>query len=348
MDISTEELFNRYAEETDILNNKKSLAVIIFGSRTTDAYKNSSDLDIFVITPGKDFYLKHDKRFIDGVPVATLLMSKETLKKKILSSFRIGSALYKSIFSDGVVKKNANNIVEEMRGFVEELSLKKQKRIEDLKDGWREYLDRELYKYREASGNWKKLYYYQFINYLRIIYTYMNDLSDITEWKCFDVYTKKEKAAKYKLDLPLQDFIDFYISALNPTDMEKSMKSLFHFVNYKDYLENKRLVDIPIEYRKCLSKCDTEKELMNLGENVYKVEDKLLSDTEDSNFVYFQLLSYMKEKYLRIGPRYENNFEEQFQVALDTVGSEERIRVIEELFHTITASYEFDYDDYSL
>lgn len=348
MEISTEELFTRYAEETDILSDEKSLAVILYGSRITDDYKDSSDLDILVITPDEDFSYKHDQRFIDGIPIETLFMSKENLKMKICVSSANGSTFYKSVFSNGVLKKNTNNIVEEIKKLIENLSLIKQKNIQGLKEPWKECIDQELFRYRHASGNWKQLYYYQFINCIRNIYTYMNDLSEIGECKCCDFYRNKEKAERYKLDLPSQDFIQSFLSALNPTDMEDSIKSLFHFVNYKDYLDNKRNVNIPKDYRESLSERETEDALMQLGKTVYKVEDKLFFETDDSNFLYFTLLSYMKNTYLDIGPRDKNNFEEQFQVALDTVGSEERIRIIEELFHTITASYEFDYDDYSL
>lgn len=41
--MKTDELYERYKEETDIENDSKSLAVIIYGSRTRDNYRDSSD-----------------------------------------------------------------------------------------------------------------------------------------------------------------------------------------------------------------------------------------------------------------------------------------------------------------
>ncbi len=349
MDEPYEELFNRYDEETDILNDKNSLAVILFGSRVTDSYKIGSDLDILIITPDKDDEYSRMGRIIDGIRIEIIKISKEVLIDDIKSEVGENSTFYESVLFNGVVKKNKNLIVEEMKDIVEATKTKRKKRImAKIPDYCEEILDQELYKYHHASDDAKQLYYYTFINYLRLVYAKMNNLSDVPEWICFDIYTNEEKAKRYKSSLPTQEFINSFIATLNPINMEESMKSLYHFVYYKDYLEDKRIVYIPKEYQRSLYKRDSERKLMYLGKIIYKVEDKLLLGTQDSSFVYFLLLDIMREIYMCIGPSEGNSFEEQFKVALSAVGSEERIHILEELLHTISFNYEFDFDDYTL
>ncbi|MDE5630464.1 MAG: hypothetical protein K2G03_03575 [Bacilli bacterium] len=176
----------------------------------------------------------------------------------------------------------------------------------------------------------------------------MNNYSEITDWKFYQLYTNKEKARLYRLDLPDEELIDAMIKAVNPDNMDESLESLFSFVGYTDYEKEKRSVVISKNWRKFLSKFDTDKRLMYLGKNVVTVEDMLLTERKEADCCYFLLLDYIEDNIWYIGPKDRSEFDKIFQRALDALGVEERIRVLEELLHEIDKEYDFDYDDYSL
>ncbi|MCX4364336.1 MAG: nucleotidyltransferase domain-containing protein [Bacilli bacterium] len=346
--MTTEELLLRYVEETDILSDEKSIMVILFGSRITGDYKESSDLDVLVIVPHEDGYFGREKRMIDGIPVETIFMSKSTMMRKIANEYWTGSKFLESVLLTGKVEKSLDGVWLDAVKEIKRLSeFKKDKQA--FSSYWQEKLDQILYQYRHANGNEKKLYYFVFINLLRMMYHIMNNYSSITDWKFYQMYTNKEKAKLYKLDLPDEEFIDAMVKALeNTDDMEETLKKLFHFVGYTDYEKEKRHVYIEEDWHRCLSKQEIEKELMYLGSNVAKVEEMLLLESKEAECCYFLLLEYMRDKTFYIGPKDTSGFDRIFKRALDTEGAEERIRVLEELLHELDKEYEFDYDDYSL
>lgn len=345
--MDTNELFERYAEETDILSNEKSDLVIVYGSRVSDDYKDSSDLDVFVVVPGDEWFYHRDHRLIDGIPVETLLMDKNTLMKLLSKEYWNDSKFLESIMLTGEVKRDIKGMHSEILTEIKRLN-EKIKEKSEFNESWQEDLDQCLYMYRSSSGNEKKRYYCQFVNFLRVIYHYMNNYSNVTEWKFYQLYTNKEKAQRYRLVLPDDKFIDAIIKAVNPDNMDETLESLFPFVGYTDYEKENRYVDFPNKWKKCLSKFDTEKKIIFLGKNINIVEDKLLTESEDADFCYFCLLNYIENDIWYIGPKDRSEFDQVFKRALDETGSEERIRVLEELLHILDNGYNFDHDDYYL
>ncbi|MDE6141662.1 MAG: nucleotidyltransferase domain-containing protein [Bacilli bacterium] len=149
-----DEVFERYKEETDILSDDKSELVIIYGSRATEDYENSSDLDILVVVPGEDGHLRREKRFIDGIPVETIFLSKSTLMKKIKEEYWINSKFLESALTTGTVKKSLNGIYISALDEIKRLSeIKKDKQSFSIY--WAEELDKILYQYRHSEGNEK-------------------------------------------------------------------------------------------------------------------------------------------------------------------------------------------------
>lgn len=343
--MTTDELYSRYVEETDILNREKSIFVSIYGSRATEDYKDSSDLDIFVIVPGEEWCFHRDKRLIDGVPVETLFMDKNTMMKILAKEYWNDSTFLESIFSYGIVKRDLYGIqliVED------EISKLKEKKKTGTKFCWEENLDRCLYMYRHTDGNEKKRHYYDFINSLRIMYHYMHNYSEVVEWKFYQLYTNKEKAKRYCLELPDDEFIETIIKAANPSNMDESLESLFHFVGYTDYEKVNRRVQFNDKWRKCLSLFEEEKKLIHLGRNIETVEDKLLTESADAESCYFYLLNYIDNEIWYIGPKDRTEFDETFKRALDAEGAEARIRVLEELLHILDNGRNFDHNCYYL
>ncbi len=341
------ELFERYKEETDILSDDKSIAVILYGSRTRKNAKNGSDLDVFVVTSKEEWDYHKDKRLIDGIPMETLLVSKGYLDHLITQNYYTNSTFIESVFKTGIVKKDKESIVERTIKKIDEL---KENRKDDqpISAVWVEDLDEILYKYYNSFGNQKKLYYYAFINIVRTIYHMMYNYSNINDWKVYDLYTNPSKAHDYMLKLPDPKFIDAYLRALSAENMNAEIKKLSAFINYKSYLEEKRDVQVGIEIRKRLNQEDEIREVMFLGQNINTVEDMLLSENQASNCCYYSLLNYIKMCALSIGPDDLSEFDKLFLKAVDEEDTEMRINVLEELLHEVTKRYNFDYDDYTL
>lgn len=343
--MTTEELFLRYVEETDILNAEKSVFVTIYGSRVSGDYKDSSDLDVFVVVPGEEWCYHKEKRLIDGIPVETLFMDRNTMMKILVKEYWNDSTFLESIFTYGDVKRDLYGI---QLAVIDEISKLKEQEKTGTEFCWEEDLDRCLYMYRHTDGNEKKRHYYDFINALRIMYHYMHNYSEVVEWKFYQLYTNKEKAKRYCLELPDDEFIDAILNAVNPDDMDESLENLFHFVGYTDYEKMNRRVRFHDKWKKCLSKHDTEKKLIHLGKNIEAVEGKLLTESIDADSCYFYLLNYIDNDIWYIGPKDRTEFDEVFKRALDAEGAEERIRVLEELLHILDNNYNFDHDDYYL
>lgn len=350
--MTTKELFARYAEETNILSNEKSLLVILYGSRITDEYRDASDLDIFVVVPGEDWCYHREKRLIDGIPIETLYMDKNTLSKVITKEYWNDDKFLESVFFTGQVEKDVDNTWLHMAFIFHDLESKKKEK-QELCESWQEELDKCLYFYRHSSGNAKKLYYYKFINFLRYIYHYMNHFSDVTEWKCYQLYTNKDKAKRYRLDLPDDEFIAAFIKTLNPDNMDEALESLYPFVGYTDYEKthrykyDSRLADLD-NWKRSLSKFDTEKKLIFQSKNIVTVEDKLLASTEDAEFAYYCLLNYLENNSWYVGPKDRTELESVFNLAVETNDTDTRIKLLEDLLHILEDGYKIDYDDYYL
>ncbi len=344
--MTTAELFDRYVEETDILNAEKSVFVTVYGSRASDDYKDNSDLDIFVVVPGEDWCYHQDKRMIDGIQVETLFMDKNTMMKILKNEYWNDQTFLESIFFTGEVKRDMIGLEAEVKNEIAELKKNKKK---GLNFAWEDDLDTCLYMYRNTSGNEKKRHYYDFLNTLRVVYHYMHNYSEITEWKFYQLYTNKEKAKRYRLDLPDDKFIETILKAVNPDDMDEAIESLIPFVvGYTEYEKANRHVRFHDKWKKCLSVREKERKLIHLGKNIATVEDKLLTESADANCCYFCLLNYIDNDIWYIGPDDRTEFDEVFKRALDAEGAEDRIRVLEELLHILDNGYNFDHDNYYL
>lgn len=344
-----DELYERYKEETDIENDSKSLAVIIYGSRTRENYKNGSDLDVLVIIPpvpdNKQAYF-HESRLIDGIPVETILLTFEALKKSIISYFWDNNSLYESVFNTGIVKKDKSGIVPFIQTMIKDLRERNVLKDSELNESWQIEITTRLEKYRSASGDYKKYCYSNLIEAVREIYHFMHNYSEIPVWKVYDIYSNPIKFEdEYKLVLPPENFRNDFLEALHFYDMDKHIENLFSFIGFTKKNEKN---DLSMHYRPSKSKYQISDILMHLGKNVYKVEDALLYNSPASDFLYFQILYFLYDSCWSIGPKDMHEFEEKFMLAMSIKDSEERISYVEELFHIVNSEYEFDYDNYSL
>ncbi len=350
MGISTEELFLRYAEETNILSNEESDVVVIFGSRATDDYKPESDLDVFVIIPEGKGYYKRKQRYIDGILVETMAMSKDAFRRYLKTDLINKKTFYESILTNGIVKKDNNNFVNKALTVIHECKTDN-KQYHDLDPEWISQLDEFLYLYHSSNDGEKMYHYYEFIEYLRLVYLYMNDLPETVDSITYDLYTDENKAERYMVELPSREFIECFIKAMKPTDMDESIKELSSFIGYKDYREENKTVVVQEKHQKCSlfeDARDTFTNLLYIAKGVDKVESRLIKNSYDADYLYYNLLHYVYSKYLDSPYVDEKLFKEKFSLALDAFDMDSRINIVEEIFHVFNKGKNFDYCDYSL
>lgn len=348
MNISTEELFSRFDEETNIMSNENSELVILFGSRVTDHYTSNSDLDILIIVPeGKGYYNRRGM-LIDGVMIETIEMTYDAFKHYLAMDLAEKSTFYESIFNYGVVKKDNKNIVEMIK---QKIRLLKADSGEDnvLRKIDIDQIDKLLYLYRNSSNERKEFCYYALIDFIRLVYSYVSNKSNIFASLTYDLYTDEEKRKRYIVSIPKRSFIDAFILAIKPKSMDESLSELFGFIKYDDYLTDGRKPNISKRAKRVF---DDEREipynLLYLAKSVNKVQDKLIKKSYDSDYVYFSFLLNAYNKYLNSAYVKKEEFELIFDAALEAKGIDERINSTEEIFNCFNKTRNFDYSDYSL
>lgn len=350
MSITTEELFDRFNEETDILSDKKSLAVILYGSRISNNFKDSSDLDILVIVPDDCKYFEKSQRLIDGVPVEVLSMTTKALVRFMYDDIMNKATFYENIFKNGIVKKDKTDIVSEVSRFMDRYRIT-EVRKQKLDSDWIMKLDEYFYYYNNNEGVSKKYCYFNMIEYLKSVYLFMNDLTETPEYLTYDLYTNGEKTQNYGCHLPTDDYKSTFLEAMNPVNMDESIEKLSSFVGYENYLKRGVEPKLKERHQKVTLGEDTRmyySALILLAKNIDHLEDRLIKNTSDIEYYYFNSLEYFYMKYLEFTSVNEDDFLEYFNEAMNATGVDERIEALEKLFHVFSVDREFDYSDYSL
>lgn len=350
MDISTDELFERFLEETDILNDNNSQVVILFGSRITDNYTNNSDLDIFIIIPEDKGYFNRTSRLVDGVSVETMEMSEKAFRRLFATEIMNYESFYKSIFTFGIVKKDNIGLVEKVRNIIKNYKPDVHRTFK-IDSSWIKEIDELYYSYREATNNKKKYCYYKLVEYLKLMYMFMNSYTELPASITYNLFSDEDKRDKYLCELPNRDFIDVFVQAIKPKDMDDSLSELFKLAHYEDYLVSGRNVNVT-KRRQRISLFDDERDkmmnLLFLAKYVEKVQNKLINFSYDSDYIYFDFLSFSYDKFLETSYIDEKEFESILNDAIDADDIDSRIKYTEELFHLFNKDKRFDYSDYSL
>lgn len=348
------ELIERYCEETNILEDKNNLVVFFYGSRTTNHFTNSSDLDVFVITEvGKTI---KKSQLIDGIHTETTFISNENLKKDIVRQMNNFNFYYESIFNTGIVRKDSDYLAEAYKLSVEDY--KKQVFSCDwLKSNGKlssvaiERIYPVLVKYKGANSDSKKLYYYELLGWIRSAYELMYNLPSIHFLKVYDLYSNPVYAQEqYKMELPSVEFRSLFLNAIcSSENMDESLKLLFNMIGYKwDYNYN---IEEKVEEKQNI-KMKNEVEILNrlvhLNHWVYKVEDMLLKNSLDKEYCYFILLGVLRENYPMLCGEDIDAFNLKIEQAINATDVQERIDVLEELLHLMDYQYDLDYDDFTL
>ncbi len=353
--MDTSALIERYCEETGVVEDKNNLAVIFYGSRTTNHFTSSSDLDVFVITETGKTVKK--KQLIDGIRTETTFMSTGNLENDIVRTINNFDFYYESVFSKTViVEKDSDSLVENYRLAIEDY--KKQvlacdwfKSDGKLSKTAIEIIYPILKKYKKANVAYKKVYYHELLGWIRSAYEVNHNLSTFPFFKVYDLYSNPNYAQEqYKIELPSLEFRTIFLNAIcSNENMDEYLKTLFNMIGYKwDYDYN---IQEEAEEQQNI-KINNESKILDrlslLNQWVYKVEDMLLKNFPSKEHCYFILLEALKEDYPKLCGVDTEAFNLKWEQAIHAIDVQERIDLLEELLRLMDYQYDLDYDDFTL
>ena len=347
--MSSEELFDRYCEETGVLEDENNLVIIVYGSRVTGQNDENSDFDVFIVSKIDEKVEK--AQIIDGVRTQTKIFPYHTLSDEIKNRFWNCNAYLESVFETGIVKRDLLGIVDFCKTKIQLLKANHVKQKEKLPETAIEEIYFNFEYYKNAVGNEKKFYYSKLLNWIYLAYHYIHQYSFVDILKVYRLYTNVSSATdQYRLEIASCDFRQAFLAALTFVgDMEENLKKLFEFIGF-DYEKQYSFYREKEYYSRHINFKSNRnmRELSYLNGQVCKTEDLLLKNSKDATFSYYWMLYELKECYPRLCGEDMNQFYLQIETAIHTNDVNERIYMLEELLHLMDYKYELDYDDFTL
>lgn len=346
--MSSEELFDRYCEETGVLEDANNLVVILYGSRVTGKNDENSDLDVFIVSKDDK---KDKEQIIDGVRTQTKIFPYNTLSDEIRNRFWDCNAYLEAVFETGIVKKDTLGIVELFKAEIQFLKANYVKPKEELPKTAIEEIYFNFEDYKNAVENEKKFYYSKLLDWVYLAYHYIHQYSFVDILKVYRLYTDISSAINhYRLDVAPCDFRQAFLDALTFVgDMDENLKRLFEFIEFDwekqySFYREKGYYSRLINFKSNRNM----RELSYLNGQVCKTEDLLVKNSKDATFAYYWVLYELKESYPKLCGEDINWFNLQIETAIHTNDVNERIDMLEKLLHLMDYKYELDYDDYTL
>lgn len=335
--METIELINRFLEETGLDDDRRGELIIAYGSRVKKNNKFDSDLDIMIISNSNRSYSL--ARIIDGIKVECIIYSKEDFLDKIEDSLNGNSSFLLSVFKHSIIVKNNDNLFEHYLNLINEYKIDNSKK--DIKIKTKEHLTLSYLKFRNHPTDF---IYFNLLETIRATYHYVNNYSNISSMKVYDLYQNKEKSEEYSLTLPDDNFINLYFKAITAPANERMeiLNTLFEVleINPSHYSLNVKRDDYSFK-----SEDTIKKTVVILYNKMQKVINKLVYQTPDAMSCYYIVLNELIE-FNNSFNDYNELVEELLESALNEFDSNKRIHLIEKIFYLVAKNYQFDYDDY--
>ena len=219
--MSYQYLTNKFLEKTGYIEDDNILAIVVYGSRVTRKYKDTSDLDIFIITSRKTSY--KGMMIIDGIKIDYNIYAERKLFQKALEERENNNSYFSSILKTGQIIKNKNGILESLSIFLEKIEIPQDKKRLS------HHFKTELQKLYEFFLTTKEdFWYYNLLEKLRIAYSYLKNYSYISMIKVYDIFLNSEEYEKiYDLNLPDKNFMAIFLKGV----LEKDNKSRLEIIN---------------------------------------------------------------------------------------------------------------------
>lgn len=338
--MSLEKLIDKFLDKTGYLENDKVRAIVVYGSRVKGTNKNSSDLDILVITEqNKNFRLG---MFIEGVNVDVNIYSSRDLFDVAYDKKRANNNYFVSVLKTGIVIKN-DGILEELSDYLDELA--------DMRFGKKKLsleVFAEIKSIYENFISTKSLYwYFNLLEKLRMTYNYLKNCSYISSVKVYEIFRNCDYYQDaYSLKLPDAQFISLFLDALSVIDFDIQVSIIRTIMNNLG-IDINRSIDYFDDTEKFFNDNDIKSELLVIYNKVEKVVEFLKENHPYADYAYNVLLRHIYLFYKRIYRTSSKDIDDSISKA-NSISNEERIKTLEELFGIVEKDYHFDYDNYML
>lgn len=334
--MKTEELINRFLEETAYLENESLLLLMAYGSRITGNESKNSDLDIFMVTENKKFIAT---RLIDGIKVETHCFPIEEVENNILLMKETGSTYFESVLKTGKIIKDDMNIYENLCNIIGTKSHKKRKVINETLEVIENRID--SFPFQEEKN--KNVTYFSTLELLRNAYHMKKNCSNIPVDKVYLLYQNETLATKnYCLKLPSIEFRKKYLAAILETEKEKQQENLISF--FKELQGVKTKEKLTHEF---FSPSEIKQKLITINNHVIKCENMLIENHPYANALYYMTI----ENIMDFSKKIETNAESMdyfYELALLSNETQSKINCLENLFCSLDSIYRINYDDFHL
>lgn len=338
--MSLQELIEKFLSKTGYLEDEKVCAIVFYGSRIRGTNKDSSDLDVLVISKQR----KNMKAamLIDGIKIDYNIFSVYDLFDIAYEKRVINNAYFESVLKNGLVIKN-NGILEELREYLDSL--------EGINNHKKKVSNQVLDEIKELYDNFvtakQSYWYYNLLEKLRMTYNYLNNCSYISMVKVYDVFSNGDfYEDAYSISLPSLSFRSLFIEAVTTTEFDLQLNVINRIIEIlgmnlnknRDYYEEEELF---------LTDNDIKNELIIIYNKVEKMIDLLTNNHPYADYSYNVLLRQIDLFYQRV---YRNNSTEINDAIKNAnkISNEERVKILRELFGIVDKDYRFDYDNYMI
>ncbi len=340
-------LVQEFKDRTEIMDNKKVVGMIVYGSRVNHYESVKSDLDIAIITDGENSY--KGVQVINGVRVEMNIFSLNDIFWLIDEDRKNNNRFFASVFNTGKTVKNEGGIVDILRKSINSRyigGMEKRSICEEKKDE----LNYLYYSFINAEGHTgeENYFYYNLLEKIRSNYNYVNNCSRLVFTKVYDVFMNNNFMSNYyQLKMPDKAFMGKYLEALGTQDYNKrkelveELLAMIEFIPDKvSYANGKR------SFYGISALSDLKYRTVYLQEKIKKGEEMLISNHAIKDSVYYILLYRLKDLIYHLRMDEDEEIQEQTREALDALSVDDRIKCLESLFSFIDRKFNIDYDNY--
>lgn len=334
------ELTNGVKEYLDeIVKQDTNFLVLIYGSSATGHSNNSSDLDIFVLGTFESSFRR--SIVVDGRELEINYTDILSIESLIDKSIKDNNSYYESLFNNNIVLKDTEMFVDRYRDYIRiaKSIFKSEPRKMPMRNKYLLYsLYRDFRKYEDLYS------YFNFLDEIRMTYSYMNNYSTLNVSKVYDMYNDYVRATQdYCLSLPSDEFISHFDSSIrNPLDkyeLEYLMKSvgydpltIVREYDFFNYIDNQRKKSI----------------LIHMNKMITRTIRMLVENNPYMDYVYHVLLNHLYRFFEEIYGSVTEEFLCVFDSAKQEMNNYSKIEFLKQLFSLLEGKYAFDYKNYTL
>ncbi len=337
---SKKELILDFLKENHFWDEKHILSIAIYGSSLSSFSRLNSDIDLFLMTDWVHSYrmgeiYKNQKFDLSLYSINELYFLLEQYEKERKTYFQ-------SVTSNHILLKDEGNTFLDFKYYVSSLSNSTYKKkitsnqIAFLKKLYQNYLENQY-------SNQKDYWYFNLLEYFRILYHDAKGYSYINPLKVYDSYQNEEISKFYHLVLPPISFRNLFIMSLEEKNVEKRLewiKKLMSLLQGKEYPSKGKNKNYYFKNNILL-------DLVGIENNIERCKEMLEKDHPFGNYAYFLLVRRIYDYYIKIYQE-EDEITSIFKKACEEMEKKEKEKYLSLLWNLLNKDYHSSCNHYSL